>query len=84
MDERKDFSCNNYKDLGKNPVNATICVNCGWSKGAHHTWSRKRRPNGSLGQGWSCSKCGRTAYDNHGRCTPESPPEDYPPCSTFF
>lgn len=85
MTDSEKHSCNNFEDSGEifEFLSDCICKNCGWTKGTHHIWERMPRPNGALGLGWQCNRCGRTAYDMYGKCSEESPPIDYPPCSTW-
>lgn len=61
---------------------APLCADCGWTESTHHEWQR-HGPVLSLGPGWVCRRCGRTAYDKDERCTEEAPPTDYPPCSMW-
>lgn len=83
---RDAFPCNEFVESDKWLIGShdgsridVLCSNCGWGKLTHHNWYRTDY-GGSLGPGWQCRTCGRTAYDKHGRCSAESSPIDYPPC----
>jgi hypothetical protein len=91
--ERAEHSCDDFVDSGEwlYPAHlrgvwehriGPLCGTCGWVENCHHQWHRER-PVLTLGPGWWCRRCGRTAYDKDGRCTEASPPVDYPPCGTW-
>lgn len=57
-----------------------LCARCNWARTTHHSWQRVTYVSATLGPGWGCRTCGRTAYVKDGACTKDEPPTDYPPC----